>query len=112
MPSPTLCEQVCTESGWIGELLVVALFAGRALWVGRKNHQLLETNTKKTVELHQKVEQLSLRPPAMPAVPLSIKLAPEQLEGLAASVRASLPDPSLMRLSGRPSGPDDPERDE
>jgi hypothetical protein len=88
MGGSTLCEQACSEAGWYGQLLALVIVGARALWLARKNKQLAVGAAK----LEGKIEALSVRPPAMP---IQIALGPEAIEGIATSLRASLPNPSL-----------------
>jgi hypothetical protein len=64
-----LCESVCRESGWLGELALLVLFALRALWLQRAR-RTVETERD---QLQEKVRELSLRPPA---APVTLQLAP------------------------------------
>jgi len=85
MADPAVCETLCRESGWLGEVVVMALLAGRAVYVQWRNRQL----AKDAVSLQAKVAELSLRPPA----PVTFQLAPHP--GLASLVP--------IAMSGRPS---------
>jgi len=65
-----LCETLCRQSGWLGELLLVLLIGARAVYVGWRNRQL----TQQTASLQEKVAELSLRPP--PPAQVTLQLAP------------------------------------
>jgi hypothetical protein len=108
MPNPTLCEQVCTDLGWIGQLLALALIAGRALWLSYRNKQSITAHEKKADQLEKKIEQLSLRPPQMPVTPIAVQLGPEQIEGLAQSLRPSLQSAWLKASEPAELDPDGP----
>ena len=64
-----LCESVCRESGWLGELALLVLVALRAMWLQRKR-RTVETERD---TLKEQVRELSLRPPA---APVTLQLAP------------------------------------
>jgi hypothetical protein len=93
MADPSLCETVCRESGWLGEVVVFVLLAGRTLYVQWRNRTL----ATKAVSLEAKVRELSLRPPA---TPLTLQLAPY------------MGPPSLapIAMTGRPSTPSSVEK--
>lgn len=69
MPDVGLCREVCEQSGWFGELVVLLLLATRTLYVQWKNGQL----KTQTVSLQAKVEALSMRPPPSS---VTLQLAP------------------------------------
>jgi hypothetical protein len=72
------CQTLCEQSGWLGELVLLLLVGGRALFVGWKNKQLGSEAVRLALEaakLQAKVEQLSLRPPPAPP-PVTFQLAP------------------------------------
>jgi len=88
VPEPSVCAEVCRQSGWIGEILFVVLSAVLAAW----NRQLFKQKTTLAVEksqLEQRVEQLSLRPPAVPLAISFPGLGPE----IVAAMRPSLVEP-------------------
>ncbi len=72
-----LCETLCQQSGWVGELVLLLLIGARALYLGWRNGRLTQDN----VSLQKKVELLSLPPP--PAVPAQVTLQLAPNPGLA-----------------------------
>jgi len=110
-PDSGLCETVCRESGWLGELLVIALFALRAAYVQRMR-RVAETQRD---SLQEKVRELSLRPPAVPGTiaggTVTLQLAPNpgahELLGAALSTRPA--DPQKQGESGVSTAGDSPE---
>lgn len=69
MESGALCVEMCKESGWLGEAVVVLVVGLRALWAERQRRKLAaekaELETEKA-ELKGRVQLLSLRPPPIP----------------------------------------------
>jgi hypothetical protein len=98
MDDASLCETVCRESGWLGELVVVLLFALRAVWVQRQRRAAEAERDS----LQEKVRELSLRPPAAPQVTLQLAAHPS----LASLVPVAVPTPSKPPSSPPESDPD------
>ena len=101
-PDSGLCETVCRESGWLGELLLLALFALRAAYVQRRWRS---AETEKA-SLQEKVAELSIRPPAGPTT-LQIQLAPNpgahELLGATVSMRPADPLKPASTAGNAPS---------
>lgn len=73
MDSPSLCAEVCKQSGWLGEvlfMLVAGFFAARTRKLAQEKEAL---KTEKT----SLVAQLSLRPPPPAPVQITFPLSPE-----------------------------------
>lgn len=107
MPDQSLCVDVCQQSGWLGELVVLVLLAARTLYVQWRNRQL----KTETTSLQAKVEQLSLRPPAGAAIPVTLTLAPNPgLHTLLSPEVTSAPaDPQKQASNSVPTGSGSPE---
>lgn len=85
MPSGTLssmsalCVQACEEAGWLGEVAVFLLIAGRALWTEKQKRDLAAKNVQLKSEragLQATVQALTQRPTALrvPTVPQGVEL--------------------------------------
>lgn len=95
MGDGSLCVELCRQSGEWGEVLVMVLIGARAIWAGWRSRQLATKASQleaQKVELVQQVQQLSLRPPAVPEI--ALKLPP--LPDLVRAARASQPAADLQ----------------
>lgn len=111
MDETGLCETVCRESGWLGEVVVVLLIAARALYNEWRARQLRSSNDS----LQEKVRELSLRPPATPstiaAIPVTLQLAsnPGAHELLGATLSMRPADPAKQGENASSTAGDSPE---
>lgn len=94
--APSFCVEVCKNTGWLGELLMLLVTA----FIAARNRSLARDKAQLKTEKASLVEQLSMRPPAAP-VSINFPSIPPELV-------ATLPRPPAMPTPERNTEPERP----